>query len=55
MFTWITMGPKERADWVREHRKFSIADLCKVFNLTEDGAIAVLKGDDWRPEYVVCD
>ena len=47
--------PKERADWVRVHREYSIPELRKLFDLTEDGVVAILKGDDWRPEYKVCD
>ena len=54
-FTWLGAGPNERANWVRQHREFSIPDLRKLFNLTENGLVAILKGDDWRPEYNVCD
>ena len=54
-FTWFGAGPKERADWVRVHREQSIQELRRLFNLTEDGTVAILRGDDWRPEYNVCD
>lgn len=38
---------------VRAHGRLSIRflDLCRLFNLTADGAWQILKGDDWRPEY----
>lgn len=39
---------------VRSHAKIenlSYSELCRIFNLTANGAWEILKGDDWRPEY----
>jgi len=51
---WENRTPHERAEAVRAHAKLDLrfADLCKLFNLTAEGAWqVVVKGDDWRPEY----
>lgn len=39
---------------VRAHGKIdnlSYCELCRIFNLTANGAWEILKGDEWRPEY----
>lgn len=54
-FIWSSAGPRERAMMVRNHanapRPVPRANLCNLFNLTEDGLTKILNGDDWRPEH----
>lgn len=52
--SWETWNPNERANAVRAHGRIEnlrFNDLCRLFNLTADGAWEILKGDVWRPEY----
>ena len=53
-WTWETATPSDRAIWVRDsmrHCRQDLRALCDLFQLTEDGAVRILNGDIWRPEY----
>lgn len=53
-WSWAEGTPTERANCVRAHGRMKglrFLALCRLFNLTADGAWEILRGDDWRPEY----
>lgn len=53
-WTWKRATPRERGEWVRvswSHCLRRLPALCDLFGLTEQGAVKILAGDDWRPEY----
>lgn len=52
-WTWELGTPRERADTIRAHSqsRLSVEQLCELFYLTPDGARAILRGDNWKPEY----
>ena len=51
-WSWKTGTPEERANMVRSHKQFPIETICRMFDLTLDGADRILRQDDiWRPEY----
>lgn len=50
-WTWKNGTPVERANMVRAHSGCSLAVLCEIFGLTEEGVFRIIVGDCWRPEY----
>lgn len=51
-FRWAYATPTERAECVRNHHKaIAFDNLCELFELTPEGAYAILSGDDWAPRY----
>ena len=54
-WTWETGTPMERADAIRMHmqgsRPLSFAQTAEMFNLTDAGLQAILKGQPWRAQY----
>lgn len=53
-WTWDGATPRERGIWVRGHMaicRHDLGALCKLFNLTPEGAQSILDGADWAPEH----
>lgn len=53
-WTWVKATPRERAEFVRQHRhdsSFTQDKLCELFDLTHDGLRQIMNGADWRPDY----
>ena len=50
-FHWSTANAKDRGEMVRQHRKISADEVCRLFNLTPEGYAAILRGADWHPSY----
>jgi len=54
-WTWATASWQERGDFVRQHfrmpRPLSHDQARDLFNLTEEGLMAIINGDTWKPDY----
>lgn len=59
-FIWDQATPLERAQSIRQlarlvsferRRAFSSQEICTLYDLTPQGAAAIISGADWRPEY----
>jgi hypothetical protein len=51
MFRWETAGPYERGDMIRRHRTLSMDQIRHLFQLTDQGVVAILKGANWEPRF----
>lgn len=51
MFSWDAATLKERADWIRRHRKTLCREQVRdLFKLTDEGIDAIYNGADWRED-----
>jgi hypothetical protein len=51
--SWKHKTDRERADVVRWHfrEQYTLEQVCELFDLTIEGAIAIWLGQDWRPDF----